>query len=94
MHAIKQGFTRKRLPFVVLEDPIGHLAVPDQAVPDDEHPMLLSELYIAVGGPKVVTVRARVDRSPLQHVFGTDGVKLRRDNWVAACVALIGLLLV
>ena len=93
-HALQQGFAGERLALVVLENPARRLAMPDQAVADDEHPVLLAERDVTIGRREVEAVGARVQRFPLERVLRADAVELRRDDGVAARVALFELRLI
>ena len=91
VHAVEQNFAGYRLAAVVLKDPSRRLAMPHQAMAHDEHPVLLAEGNVAVGGTEIVAVRQRVHGSPLEHVLGADGVELRRDDRISARVAFFEL---
>ena len=63
-HAGEKGVAGEEIAFVVVEDPGGDLAMPDQIMADDEHVVLLAEGDVLVGDGEVVFVRAGDGRSP------------------------------
>ena len=91
VHAVEQGLTGQRFALVILKDPSWRLAVPHQAMANNEHFVLLAEGDVAVGRVEIVAVRTRVYGLPLEPVLGADGAKLRRDDGVTARVAFLEL---
>jgi hypothetical protein len=79
-HPQQQRIAANRITFVVLKDPFWGLAVPNQGVADDEHPVLPPKFHITVRRRKVVPVRLRMNGFPFQNIFRTDGVELRLDE--------------
>src|SRR5262249_30684799 len=77
-HALKQNLASGSVRALALKHPVRGLAVPDQAVTDDEHPVLLAELHVAVSRLKAISVgsRARMNASPLHCVLGRDRIEL------------------
>ena len=43
---------------------------------DDDHSVLFTELYIAIGGNEIVNARFGMNRSPLKYIFRCDGIEL------------------
>jgi hypothetical protein len=58
--------------------------MPDKAMADDEHVILLAELDILVGQLEVIDIRPGMNALPLEDVFRCDGVELAGDNGRAA----------
>src|SRR5689334_18602474 len=58
---------------------------------DDEHAMFFAELHVFVRLAEIVAVLARVHRLPLQRVFRTDRVELRRNDGIATLVPILEL---
>ena len=54
--------------------------MPDERVPDDEHPVLLAKLDKTIGSSKVVFIRLRMDQRPLENIFRSDAVEVSADN--------------
>ncbi len=94
LHARQERVAGERRALVVLEDPVGDLAVPYQVVADDEHLVLLAEGNVLVGRSEIVAVHPGMDHFPLHDVLGTDGVELRGDDPGGAGILLFKLALI
>src|SRR4029079_18833205 len=69
--------------------PSRRLLVPQEDMPDDEHAVTASELYVAIGGLEVVPVLGRMNLLPLQHVLWAHRVELCRHDCKAGRIAAI-----
>ena len=67
---------------VVVKNPRGHLIMPDQVVPRDEHVVLPAEGDVLIGKREVVLVRLRMNALPLEHIFGE--MELNCDKMIAS----------
>ena len=83
-HTGQERVAVEEIAFIVVKDPGGNLAVPDQIVADDEHVVLFAEGDVLVGNGEVVLIRLRMNVLPFKAVFGRDGVELRFNDGIAA----------
>ena len=50
--------------------------MPNERMADNDHPVLLSEFYIAIGGSKIIIARLGMDHFPFENIFRRDRVEL------------------
>ncbi len=94
VHALEQTLAIQGRTFVILEDPLRNLAVPNQRVSHDEHVVLLAECYIAVRRVEGIDIGTGMDELPFQNIFRRDGVELRLHDGGAAGIAFLELRLI
>ncbi len=70
-HASQEGITRQGISRIVAKNPRWNLAVPNEAMADDDHLVLLTKGHVSVGRLPVVLVEPRMDTLPLQIVFSS-----------------------
>ncbi len=62
--------------------------MPDERMSDDEHPALFAKLNQTIGSSKVVFIRVRMNKRPLQNVFRRDAVEMSVDDLHTAFIFL------
>ena len=50
--------------------------MPNKRMADDDHPVLFTVFNVAIGGGEIVNARRRMNQSPLENIFGRDGIEL------------------
>ena len=91
LHALLQHFGLHLLALVIDKEPGSALAVPDQAMADDLHVVVLAKLHKAVGIVPEVGVLLGMYLLALHAVFGHDAVEVLLDDGNTLGILLVTL---